>query len=60
MSLPPLLQILSLEHRQIAREAGLSPETVSRILRGRQYGSDRTIRSLEAAILRHLITEEVA
>ncbi len=52
--LPPLLRLLSVDHGELAREAGVRPETLSRIIRGHSLPSERTVRALENALLSRL------
>ncbi len=55
--LPSLIRLVGLDQKQIANEAGVAPETFSRILHGHSMPSERTIRRLEEAILQHLTAQ---
>ena len=55
--IPPLIRLIGLDQKQIAREAGIHPVTISRILRGHILPSERTVLRLESAILKHLVVE---
>ena len=55
--LSPLIRLVGLDQKQIALEAGVAPETLSRIIHGHTFPSERTIRKLEGAILQHLTAQ---
>lgn len=55
--LPPLLRLLSVNHDRLAKDAGVSPVTLSRILRGHSIPAEKTLRALENALLSKLRAE---
>ena len=55
-TLPALVRVLGLQTQDIARDAGLSPSTVSRALAGKQILSSQAVNRLELAVLHHLGT----